>query len=58
MREYLRDVFTDGRLDSGRFVDGFFKEDEVGLLDQLGVLDLSSGPARGRHSPLSDVRRP
>lgn len=46
------------RLDGGRFADGFFEEDEVGLLEQLGVLDLSSGPARGRHSPVSDVRRP
>lgn len=45
------------RLDGGRFVDGFFEEDEVGLLEQLGVLDLSIGSARGGHSPLSDVRR-
>jgi hypothetical protein len=41
------------RLDGDRFVDGSFEEDEVGLLEQLGVLDLSSGPDRGRHSPLA-----
>jgi predicted ester cyclase len=45
------------RLESDRFVDGFFEEDEVGLLEQLGVLELAPGaPRRGRHSPLSDVR--
>jgi predicted ester cyclase len=44
------------RLDGDRFADGYFEEDEVGLLQQLGVLDLT-GPARGRHAPLSDVRR-
>jgi predicted ester cyclase len=44
------------RLDGDRFTDGFFLEDEVGLLEQLRVLDLSGGPARGRHDPLSDVR--
>jgi predicted ester cyclase len=41
------------RLDGERFVDGQFEEDEVGLLEQLGALDLSSGPERGRHSPLA-----
>ena len=41
------------RLDGDRFVDGYFEEDEVALLQQLGVLDLSSGPDRGRHSPLA-----
>ncbi len=45
------------RLEGDRFADGFFEEDEVGLLEQLGVLDLSAGPDRGRHSMLSDVRR-
>ena len=44
------------QLDGDRFVDGFFEEDEVGLLGQLGVLDLSSGPSRGRHSPLASVK--
>ena len=41
------------RLDGDRFVDGSFEEDEVSLLEQLGVLDLSGGPDRGRHSPLA-----
>jgi predicted ester cyclase len=41
------------RLDGDRFADGFFEEDEVGLLEQLGALDLSSGSGRGRHSPLA-----
>lgn len=44
------------RLEGDRFVDGYFEEDEVGLLQQLGVLDESSGPGRGRHSPLSPDR--
>jgi predicted ester cyclase len=44
------------RLDGDRFADGFFEEDEVGLLEQLGVLDFpAGGPARGRHSPLATV---
>jgi predicted ester cyclase len=41
------------RLDGDRFADGFFEEDEIGLLQQLGVLETGSGPARGRHSPLA-----
>jgi predicted ester cyclase len=41
------------RLRGDRFADGFFEEDEIGLLEQLGVLDLSSGIGRGRHSPLA-----
>jgi predicted ester cyclase len=44
------------RLAGDRFADGFFEEDEVGLLQQLGALPSPpSGPARGRHSPLADV---
>ena len=48
------------RLDGDHFVDGYFEEDDIGLLMQLGVLDESSGPGRGRHSPLAtpDERRP
>ena len=41
------------RLDGDRFVDGYFEEDEIGLLQQLGVLDDSSGQERGRHSLLT-----
>jgi predicted ester cyclase len=41
------------RLDGERFADGFFEEDEIGLLQQLGVLDAEGGPNRGRHSPLA-----
>ena len=41
------------RLDGDRFVDGYFEEDEVGLLEELGVLDLSSETDRGRHSLLA-----
>jgi predicted ester cyclase len=44
------------RLDGDHFVDGYFEEDEVGLLQQLGVLEIGA-VGRGRHSPLSDVRR-
>jgi predicted ester cyclase len=44
------------RLVGDRFADGFFEEDEVGLLQQLGVLEVSeSGPSRGRHSPLARI---
>jgi predicted ester cyclase len=44
------------RLQGERFADGFFEEDEVGLLMQLGVLEASADAAeRGRHSPLADV---
>jgi len=45
------------RVVGDHFADGFFEEDEVGLLEQLGVLDTSRGVGRGRHDPLSDVRR-
>jgi hypothetical protein len=41
------------RLDGDRFVDGYFEDDEIALLEQLGALDLSSGPGRGRHSLLA-----
>jgi predicted ester cyclase len=41
------------RLDGDRFVDGYFEDDEIAMLEQLGALDLSSGPGRGRHSLLS-----
>jgi predicted ester cyclase len=45
-------------LDGDRFVDGFFEEDELGLLDQLGALALDTAAAsRGWHSPLSTERR-
>jgi predicted ester cyclase len=44
-------------LDRDRFVDGFFEEDEVGLLIQLGVLDPEASTSRGWHSPLSTERR-
>jgi len=41
------------RLDGDRFIEGSFEDDEVGLLGQLGALDLSSGPGRGLHSPIA-----
>jgi predicted ester cyclase len=44
------------RLDGDRFVDGFFEEDEVGLLKQLGVLS-DEGVAKGMHSALAPSRR-
>ena len=44
------------RLQGDRFADGFFEEDEVGLLQQLGVLDEpEAAPRKGRHSPLMGV---
>lgn len=44
------------RLDGDRFVDGYFEEDAIGLLQQLGVLQQPQAAAdRGRHSPLADV---
>ena len=44
------------RLQGDRFADGFFVEDEVGLLQQLGVLPVKpEAPDRGRHDPLADV---
>jgi predicted ester cyclase len=42
-------------LDGDRFVDGFFEEDEVGLLAQLGVLGIT-GVGRGMHSPIAPER--
>lgn len=46
------------RLQGDRFADGFFEQDEVGLLQQLGVLETPDAAAgRGRHSPLADVER-
>ena len=44
-------------LDVDRFVDGFFEEDEVALLMQLGALDPEATSGRGWHSPLSTERR-
>jgi predicted ester cyclase len=41
------------RLVDDRFVDGVFEEDEVGLLQQLGVFGDAKVPGRGRHSPLA-----
>lgn len=44
------------RLDGERFADGFFEQDELGLLEQLGVFgDASPGLDPGRHSPLFPV---
>ncbi len=44
-------------LEGDRFVDGFFEEDELGLLDQLGALASAEAVAsRGWHSPLSQDR--
>lgn len=44
-------------LDGDRFVDGFFEEDEVGLLEQLGALSGAGHVSKGRHSPLAPSRR-
>jgi predicted ester cyclase len=44
------------RLDRNRFVDGFFEEDEVGLLKQLGVLS-DQGVSKGLHSAMAPSRR-
>jgi predicted ester cyclase len=44
------------RLQDDRFADGFFEEDEVGLLKQLGVLESRDDAVdRGRHSALAEV---
>jgi predicted ester cyclase len=44
------------RLDGDRFVDGYFEEDDIGLLQQLGVLEApADAVAPGRHDPLADV---
>ena len=42
------------RLEGDRFVDGFFEEDEVGLLMQLGALPDTGLQPRGPHSPAAD----
>lgn len=42
------------RLENNRFVDGYFEEDDIGLLQQLGALDPTAHD-RGRHSPLADA---
>jgi predicted ester cyclase len=44
-------------LDGDRFVDGFFEEDEVGLLMQLGVLSDAGLVSKGQHSVLAPERR-
>lgn len=43
-------------LDGDRFVDGFFEEDEVGLLMQLGALSETGEVSRGWHSPIAPER--
>lgn len=44
------------RLDGDRFADGFFEQDELGLLEQLGVFgDETDGLDPGRHSALFPV---
>jgi predicted ester cyclase len=44
------------RLEGDRFADGFFEQDEVGLLQQLGVLEApNTATMPGRHSSLADV---
>jgi predicted ester cyclase len=44
-------------LDGDRFIDGFFEEDELGLLVQLGVVSDSGRVSKGRHSPMAPSRR-
>ncbi len=46
------------QLDGDRFVDGFFEEDEVSLLTQLGGLSDAGQVSKGRHSPMAPGRRP
>jgi predicted ester cyclase len=41
------------RIEADRFVDGYFEEDDIGLLQQLGALGSGDGADRGRHSPLA-----
>jgi predicted ester cyclase len=44
-------------LEGDRFVDGFFEEDEIGLLDQLGALPARDAvDSRGWHSPIATER--
>jgi predicted ester cyclase len=38
------------RLRDGRFVEGFFEEDEVGLLRQMGALDMADGWAESHRA--------
>jgi predicted ester cyclase len=45
------------QLDGDRFVDGFFEEDEVGLLIQLGAISEADKVPRGPHSPMAAGRR-
>lgn len=44
------------RLDGDRFVDGFFEEDEVALLFQLGALAGRAQGSKGLHSPMATDR--
>ncbi len=44
------------RLDGDRFVDGFFEEDEVALLFQLGALADRAQGSKGLHSPMATDR--
>ena len=41
------------RFEGDRFVDGYFEEDDIGLFQQLGVLESGDAADRGRHSPLA-----
>ena len=41
------------RLEGDRFVEGSFVEDELGLLNQLGVFGQPEGRDKSRHSPLA-----
>ena len=44
-------------LEGDRFIDGFFEEDELGLLDQLGALPSRDAvDSRGWHSPIGEER--
>jgi predicted ester cyclase len=41
------------RLEGDRFVDGYFEEDDIGLLHQLGVFGAGEVAGTGSHSPLA-----
>jgi predicted ester cyclase len=43
------------RFNGERFLDGYFEEDDITLLQQLGALEAPAAADRGRHSPLADV---
>jgi predicted ester cyclase len=46
------------RLDGDRFADGYFEEDYIGLLQQLGVLSTDDAAgSRGWHSPIAPERK-